>query len=111
MPETDIQRPILTYGLRGTKKLGVKSQDHAIIYTGQEAPEPLPGEDLQWNPIKLEPATDRDKLAPQSRINYAKVYTVEHNVKVHFIGKIHADSERQFFEDFKVIDSREDISI
>jgi hypothetical protein len=32
------------------------------------------------------------KLDRASRLNYAKVYTIEYNVKVKFIGKIHPDS-------------------
>lgn len=51
-------------------------------------------------PIKVAPNTARDKLAPASRLNYAKVYTVEYNVKVWFIGKIHRDSEYQVSADY-----------
>ncbi len=29
-----------------------------------------------------------EKLAPESRVNYSKLVTVEHNVKVYFIGRI-----------------------
>jgi hypothetical protein len=47
------------------------------------------------------PDSLRERLRPESRINYAKVYTVEHNVKVCFIGEIHKDSEAIFFADFK----------
>jgi hypothetical protein len=42
-----------------------------------------------------------DELAVSSRINYAKIYTIEHNLKVCFIGTIHADSRAVFFTDFK----------
>jgi hypothetical protein len=44
-------------------------------------------------PIKVVPSDGRHKLDHASRLNYAKVYTVEYNVKVWFIGKIHRDSE------------------
>jgi hypothetical protein len=46
------------------------------------------------------PKTQRDKLEPASRINYAKVYTVEHNVKVCFIGHIAEPSKKQMLGDF-----------
>lgn len=51
-------------------------------------------------PIKMIPDNERDKLDPFSRINYAKVYTVEHNVKVNFIGKIAAKYEQVVTVDY-----------
>lgn len=51
-------------------------------------------------PIQVTPKSPRDKLDPMSRINYAKIYTVEHNVKVCFIGQIAPSSEKQLMEDF-----------
>jgi hypothetical protein len=53
-------------------------------------------------------ASNRDKLALESRVNYGKVYTVEHNVKVCFIGEIHADYRARFFTDFKIVFDSED---
>ncbi len=81
--------------------------DHAIVYTGEEAPPPLEGEIINHRPVRIH-ADDarRGKLDPESRVNYSKVYTVEHNVKVCSIGKIHKDSMATFFEDFKLIDQR-----
>jgi hypothetical protein len=38
----------------------------------------------------------RKQFDVMSRINYAKVYTVEHNVKVCFIGRIHKESKKEF---------------
>jgi hypothetical protein len=47
----------------------------------------------------------RDKLDPNSRMNYAKVYTVEHNVKVLFIGRIAPKYEQQVVIDYNHIHS------
>ena len=92
----------MTYGGRATAKQGVKTEDHAIIYTGETAPIEVEGESkLHKKPVRVQEKTARDKLAKESRINYAKVYTVEHNTKVHFIGEIHPDSEIDFFTTFK----------
>lgn len=102
-----MNRPILTYGGQGTNKKGVKAEDHAIIYTGPVAPVPLPGENrISHRPVRVDMDDAQEKLSPESRVNYSKVYTVEHNVKVYFIGKIHKDSVATFFADFKFIDSR-----
>lgn len=84
-------------------KGGVKPDDHAIIYMGEEAPEPLERESLSLRSIKVDPKTPRDKLEPESRINYAKIYTVEHNVKVLFIGKIAESSVARLMTDFDMV--------
>jgi hypothetical protein len=65
-----------------------------------KVPTARPGENLIRDPIRVVPKTDRDKLHPDSRINYAKIYTVEHNVKVLFIGQIHKRSEGRFMTAF-----------
>jgi len=79
----------------------VKREDHAIIYTKDRPPTLLQGEmDLDKDPIEVEPKTPRDTLEVGSRINYAKIYTVEHNVKVHFVGRIAPDSQRRFISDY-----------
>jgi hypothetical protein len=87
----------------------VKADDHAIIYTTNQPPALLPNEPILHKiPIKVVPDSRRVKLAPESRVNYNKLYTVEHNVKVCFIGKIALDSERQFLADFKRTFDREE---
>ncbi len=108
-------RQILTYSGQGTTKPGLKNArshgkvtDHAIIYTGDTPPDPLDGETLALEPIQLIPNTERDKLAIESRINYAKIYTVEHNVKVLFVGKIAPSSQRRLVEDFDYIWNQKD---
>lgn len=79
-------------GGQGCGKWGVQAQDHAIIHTSQ--PKYVEGEpDLTKLPILVEPINSQHRLDPASRLNYAKVYTIEFNVKVWFIGKIAKDSE------------------
>lgn len=93
--------PILTYHYQGTKKGGVIPDDHAIVYVGDRPPPNLSGEHtLSKPPIEMIPKNARHKLEPASRINYAKIYTVEHNVKVCFIGRIAQSSEKQLMTDF-----------
>lgn len=92
----------MTYKKQATIKKGVKPQDHAIIYTEDknrkgEKPTEAPGEEkLQNKPIRMDSKTARDQLDPLSRLNYAKIYTVEYNVKVCFIGSIHGKSVDNF---------------
>jgi hypothetical protein len=57
-------------------------------------------ETLLKSAIRIDPKTPRDKLDPLSRLNYAKIYTVEYNVKVCFVGNIHENSVKYFVRDF-----------
>jgi hypothetical protein len=51
-------------------------------------PRLLPGEpSLGYRPVAVD-MTCRELLARESRINYAKLQTIEHNVRVIFIGAI-----------------------
>ena len=56
---------------------------------------------LTKSPIQVVTMNGSDKLEPESRLNYAKIYTVEHNIKVHFIGRISKLSMPIFIADFK----------
>ena len=98
---TDLTSPIMTYGHQATAKAGINRDDHAVVYMGNTAPALKPEEVyLEKEPIRIIGTSPRDKLLSDSRINYAKIYTVEHNVKVHFIGNIAKESLRTFHVDF-----------
>jgi len=87
-------------------KSGANLSSHAIVYMSKEGdknPEPHAGEDLILDPIRVVPKSDRDKLHPDSRINYAKLYTVEHNVKVFFIGEVHKKSSGRLMIAFNTV--------
>jgi hypothetical protein len=69
-----------------------------------ERPKEIDGEQkLTKKPIRIKPQTPRDQLDPRSRLNYAKIYTVEYNVKVCFIGSVHENSEKYFRRDFNLV--------
>jgi len=78
----------------------VKANDHAIIYTSSDPPSPFDGEYLSKEPIKVISKSPRHKLESSSRLNYAKIYTVEHNVKVLFVRAIAPSSEGRLRADF-----------
>ncbi|KAI1336132.1 hypothetical protein F5Y15DRAFT_212955 [Xylariaceae sp. FL0016] len=83
--------PILTYDRRGCGKKGVKPDKHGIIYQEGHTPRTLKGEPyLGYNPVSLRIYAEGEKLAKESRVNYSKLVTIEHNVKVFFIGRISA---------------------
>ena len=96
-------RPIYTYRNRGLGKGGIKLEDHAIIYTSNSVPT---DDGVDKEPIRVVPKTPRDKLLVGSCLNYAKIYTVEHNVKVLFIGEIEKNSQRRLIMDFDAVSKR-----
>jgi hypothetical protein len=48
-----------------------------------------PKEKIVKQPIAVKPAREDQKLHRMSRINFDKIYTIEHNVKVMNVGKVH----------------------
>ncbi|KAI1768715.1 hypothetical protein GGR53DRAFT_462102 [Hypoxylon sp. FL1150] len=81
--------PILTYDRRGCSKKGVRPSKHGIIYMAGTKPRLMKNEpELGFSPVALHVYADGEKLAKESRVNYSKLVTIEHNVKVFFIGSI-----------------------
>ncbi|KAF2681468.1 hypothetical protein K458DRAFT_457051 [Lentithecium fluviatile CBS 122367] len=101
---------IQTYQGRGVTGTKVKSH-HAIMYTGATPPLPLPGEypshpdeAPMGEPIRViaddESGRGDIKMDPRSRVNLAKVYTVEHNVKVQKFGYVDPSDEWKLISQF-----------
>ncbi|KAK4985030.1 hypothetical protein LTR66_008305 [Elasticomyces elasticus] len=93
-------RPISTYGNQGSAKPGLKKHEHAIIWSG--GTEPLPGRDERpsryerpmGRSIKVAHTNPRDyPMLPKSRINFGKMYTIEHNIKVLDFGQVCKECE------------------
>ncbi|KAH7348835.1 hypothetical protein BKA65DRAFT_477217 [Rhexocercosporidium sp. MPI-PUGE-AT-0058] len=93
--------PINTYSKQGVTKNGVHAEHHTIVYSDKK-PVYFHGEKdkgLTKKPLKIS-CSPRHKLDERSRLNYAKTYTVEYNVKVCFIGKIDKKSEWYLTADY-----------
>ncbi len=83
----------MTYAKRGCKKRGVNPRLHGIAYPAGTKPRPLAGEpELGFKPISIKLEIEDELIAKESRVNYARLVTVEHNVKVHFIGHVPKES-------------------
>ncbi|KAF4994050.1 hypothetical protein FGRMN_6084 [Fusarium graminum] len=82
--------PISTYGRKGCKKSGVKAEQHGIVAeSSNQNPSPLHNEPtLGFPPVRVHIYEPGERISPESRVNYAKLTTVEHNVKVLFIGRV-----------------------
>jgi hypothetical protein len=90
---------ITTYGGKGVGKPGVVKSEHGVIYTGKDAPRldqtELPRrneEGIRSVPIRVDPDSALDRLDAKSRINFAAVHTVHHNIKVKSLGIVNAAS-------------------
>jgi hypothetical protein len=96
---TNLFRPIQTYGYQGVSKPNLLKSDHAIIYTSDEPPsalsveQPQEGEQGMLQAIRVKPRDESDPMDPLSRVNFGKVYTVEHNVKVYDYGRVHKNDQ------------------
>lgn len=83
-----LSRPIVTYKGLGCRESRFCQEDHAIIYTSPE-PVSFTGEErITKKPIKVKTYGPRHELDRASRLNYAKIYTIEYSVGVCFIGEI-----------------------
>jgi hypothetical protein len=100
--ETKADRPIVSYQNQGTLKPGVDAAEHALVYTSSKPPQPLKDERLDMHAIKVEPE-GRQKLSATSRINFGKVYTVEHTAKVCSLGKIAREHRQRLTNYFKQV--------
>jgi hypothetical protein len=91
---TNIHRSIATNGGKGCARRGLVKWQHSVVYTSKDQPKLLPGErpaqgELGMMPaIRVKPLHRAQKMDPASRINLAKIYTVEHNVKVYDFGSV-----------------------
>ncbi|CAI7571013.1 unnamed protein product [Penicillium glandicola] len=91
--------PITTYSGQGVGKAGIDRNKHAIIYMRGEKPRTGQAEPrMTKEPLEVDPARPDQKLDCMSRVNFGKVYTVEHNVKVLPVGKIMEASRMRFLE-------------
>ena len=100
----------MTYGGQGVSKPGVKKSDHAIIYTGRDAPHEtteeaaVRGEEgMRPGAIRVDVDTKGDKLDVMSRIDFGKPHTIHHNLKVRSFGKVNRDSRTHLIYQFDAV--------
>lgn len=59
------------------------------------------------SPIKVRARTQSDKLHRMARINFARTYTVEHNVKVYEFGDVVKDDLQDLYIQWSTVVNRE----
>lgn len=101
--------PVQTYSLDGVAKPSVVKSHHSIIYSRSRAPKPksdeLPRgeEEGMLRAIRVVARSRSEHLDPMSRLNYDKVYTVEHNIKVYEFGDIHREHLKRFLRNWRKV--------
>jgi hypothetical protein len=119
---TPLCRAIHTYGGRGTTATHARTRDHVVIYTGDQPPALVEGESesiYNRRPIQVTLDPKGEPLLPASRLNVAKIHTIDHDIPVAKLGKISPrDVERlrqysgvhtsQGFDDFVVEDDEDE---
>lgn len=87
--------PIQTYNGQGVAKAGVIKEEHSVVYTSSSPPASPDWEDpygQMLEPIRVVAKNPAEsKMDYMSRLNYAKPYTVEHNVKSLDFGDVPRD--------------------
>jgi hypothetical protein len=53
--------------------------------------------------IRVVPKSRTDKMDELSRVNFAKIYTVEHNVKVYDFGDVHERYKHILKQQFRLV--------
>ncbi|KAL4861514.1 hypothetical protein BDV12DRAFT_64569 [Aspergillus spectabilis] len=90
---------ISTYGSRGVSKPGVDKSKHAIVHLQGTMPAMKRSEaPMIKEPLEVAPERADETLDPMSRLNFGKIYTVEHNVKVLPIGRVTSASMTRFLQ-------------
>jgi hypothetical protein len=74
--------------MQGTRKHGINRQDYAAVYAEGDKPRFQPGEHLDKKPFPIKVEDSKEKIDNMSRLNFSRIYTVEHNVKVLKVGRI-----------------------
>jgi len=75
----------------------VVKEHHAVVHDLNQGPfvsekeTPALGERGMLSPIRVKPCSRGDKMHVMARINFARTYTVEHNVKVYDFGNVVKD--------------------
>ncbi|KAH7032850.1 uncharacterized protein B0I36DRAFT_361605 [Microdochium trichocladiopsis] len=104
---------IYTYGLQGCLKNGVHPEHHAQAFDERyELPPPLEGEPqlgFAPIPITISEQVSYETIDPKSRINMAKLHTINHNVPVSFIGLVAPDYHQYLRQCINTVFGRQDV--
>jgi hypothetical protein len=77
-----------TYHRQGASKNRIRADNYAAVYPVGGEVRLSPDENLTKAPFPIKVEEAREYIDPTSRINFGRLYTVEHNIKVLKVGRI-----------------------
>jgi hypothetical protein len=96
-----VSSAIHTYGDQGTTAPHIRAKNHSQAYTTPSPPPLIPGENPRQllRPIKINPTTNTYyDLKPASRIDFARIFTFEHNLPIAVLGHVDPNDLGQFLQ-------------
>ncbi|KAM0718567.1 hypothetical protein Q7P37_005637 [Cladosporium fusiforme] len=95
---------ISTHSGQGARAPRNQSPDHGIVFTGSNAPQAFKHEKgILLGAIRVDPSNASDRLHVASRLNYGKVYNVEHNVEVKPYGIVNSNFMHLLYQQFTMV--------
>ncbi|GAB7326379.1 hypothetical protein MBLNU13_g10410t2 [Cladosporium sp. NU13] len=92
---------VSTHSGRGSPQ--ANKNEHGIVFTGKSAPVTQNERGMQPKAIRVNPDDKGAVLDPKSRLNYGKVYNIEHNVKVKNFGSLSPEYLTALLEQFTAV--------
>jgi hypothetical protein len=83
--------PLNTHNRQGALKTGLRKQDYAAVFAEGSQPVLDPMEGIVRTSLPIIVENENETIDPMSRLNFGRVYTVEHNIKVAKVGRIGQD--------------------
>jgi hypothetical protein len=77
-----------THHSKGASKAGVNPGNYAAVYPLVGTVQLGPDENLTKNPFPIKVEVPGESISPKSRLNFGRVYTLEHNIRVKKVGRI-----------------------
>lgn len=96
--------PVTSYGLKGINKNlpPTERNAHAIVYAFGKKPQPVLNEPtMDKHSICINMNDPSETLSRSSRVYYAKPQSIDHNIKVHFLGRVVKEHVDTLLGDFK----------
>lgn len=82
--------PLTTHHGQGSSKQGLNPDDFVAVYDEKIGrPQYSPGEKLTKKAIPVVVEDPSEKIDPMTRVNITRIYSVEHNLKVKKVGRVH----------------------
>ncbi|PVH81049.1 hypothetical protein DL98DRAFT_398571, partial [Cadophora sp. DSE1049] len=90
-----------TYNGKGTSKDQIDKDNYAAVYPVGGDPKACDDYGLSKRPFPIHVEDPKEQISPMSRLNFGRIYTVEHNIKVLKFGRI-PDSELERLREYYI---------